>query len=36
MISLEKLKLQLDNINFRYIDNEIINNFNPINKDLHP
>jgi len=35
MISLEKLKLQLDNINFRYIDNEIINNFNPINKDLN-
>jgi hypothetical protein len=35
MISLEKLKLQLDNINFRYIDNEIINNFNPINKHLN-
>ena len=36
MISLEKLKLQLNNINFGYIHNEIINNFNPINKDLHP
>lgn len=35
MISLDKLKVQMNNIYFRYIHDEIVNNFNPINKDLN-
>jgi hypothetical protein len=35
MISLDKLKVQMNGIYFRYIHDEIVNNFNPINKDLN-